>query len=35
MGIPRLYRFLSERYPLINELVDGPECAPEFGLINF
>lgn len=29
MGIPKFYRYLSERYPLINEIVTSPQFLPE------
>ena len=28
MGIPKFYRYLSERYPLINEVVTSPQYLP-------
>ena len=29
MGIPKFYRYLSERYPQINEIVTSPQFLPE------
>ena len=29
MGIPKFYRYLSERYPLINEVIADPRFVPE------
>jgi hypothetical protein len=31
MGIPKFYRWLSERYPLINQVVNEGVTKPEFG----
>jgi 5'-3' exoribonuclease 1 len=31
MGVPKFYRWLSERYPLINEELTETTMVPEFG----
>jgi hypothetical protein len=33
MGIPKFYRWLSERYPLINQEVKEDVNKPEFGAL--
>lgn len=30
MGVPKFYRWLSERYPLINQLITDGKMLPEF-----
>jgi hypothetical protein len=35
MGIPKFYRWLSERYPLINQVVKEDVTKPEFGTFFF
>ena len=30
MGVPKFYRWLSERYPLINQLITDGRMLPEF-----
>ena len=34
MGIPKFYRWLSERYPLINQVVNEGVTKPEFGTLS-
>ena len=29
MGVPKFYRYLSERYPLINQAIDESTLLPE------
>ena len=31
LGIPKFFRWLSERYPAINQNVTADACMPEFG----
>ena len=30
MGVPKFYRWLSERYPLVNQAIDDQTLLPEF-----
>lgn len=34
MGVPKFFRWLSERYPLINQVVEANNFPPEFGKIH-
>lgn len=32
MGVPKFFRWLSERYPLINEVIDSKTLVPPVGM---